>query len=64
MKDPDISQYTLWKNEQDEILKEMFGDSFGIELNDGSVITLKDAIEIIDSTNKIDTTTTTYIKVL
>ena len=52
MKDPDISQYTLWKNEQDEILKEMFGDSFGIELNDGSVITLKDAIEIIDSTNK------------
>lgn len=52
MKDPDISQYTLWKNEQDEILKEMFGDSFGIELNDESVITLKDAIEIIDSTNK------------
>lgn len=52
MKDPDISQYTLWKNEQDEILKEMFGDSFGIELNDGSVITLKDSIEIIDSTNK------------
>lgn len=52
MKDPDISQYTLWKNEQDEILKEMFGDFFGIELNDGSVITLKDAIEIIDSTNK------------